>query len=408
MPKVSDTWKPGFSAAASVKAFSTGNYADGVLNAGLAVGQAMYAVGKYKFGDKGRFAARFVDGETAKVAFGAECVILERGIQVVTLMNLLHGSGKDGGQYYEQGSTELKLAWESLKDAAVDDDYWSGAAADAYDAKNDQQMGWVTTVADLDLAVAAIIAKEADALGYAKIALTSVRTFFTLCIPIASALRWMYPPPVSQNFQIAMVTLGLIPALGTTLTSLGLASRNAGELALLYPQYEEVAAGAVITGSEEVEAKLAPAPRTVVGQFDELDTTGSSDDLGSAGSSGTGQDTSASAATGTLQAPGETPGDYSQGEPAERAVPQPGFSPASAASALGQVPSRASGARAPSAPASPAGAAGAKAPAREAAAVEEDTRANEPEGAATGAGDGERAPIDAAAGRAEQVQERVR
>src|ERR1700744_225879 len=164
MPKTSDTWKPAFSTVAAANAFANGNYVDGTLNLALALGQTGYAYGKNylpkagldkffgprqgpgKYNIPGSRGAAGADrdsvGESLRDSFGVEAVILERGVQIVTAMTLLLGAGGEEGQTYVAASSFFELAWENLKDAALEGESWTGASADAYSARNAQQQEW--------------------------------------------------------------------------------------------------------------------------------------------------------------------------------------------------------------------------------------------------------------------------
>src|SRR5262249_6050380 len=154
---------------------------------------------------------------------------------------------------YEAASSYFKLAWESLKDATVVGDSWSGTAADAYNARNAQQLEWATIMESLDLQVAALLQQNSDTLGNCKITLTSVRAFFTACIPVAATLRWAYGPAgeaISITFQWAMLLVGLPVAISACVWASTSALENGVALQTVTAEYTAIAASAVITGSE--------------------------------------------------------------------------------------------------------------------------------------------------------------
>lgn len=407
MPKISDTWKPGFSTVAAGKAFATGNYADGTLNLVLALGQAGYAVGKNylpKSAAGDMLGPRKGGKESLRDAFGVEAVILERGIQIVTAMTLLLGSGAEQGQTYEAASSYFKLAWENLKDATVAGDSWVGAAADSYNARNAQQIEWASTMEALDLEVAAILQQNSDTLGNCKITLTSVRAFFTACIPIAATLRWAYGPAgeaISISFQWAMFLVGFPIALSACVWAFTSAAENGVALQTVTEGYTGVAASAVITGSDSAAAKVAPAPKSAVSGFAEINAGSSAAPSGGFGQRAASSPGAPSTGEGE-SAPGDSPGALSSGA----AVPQTGGSPAYAAPAVGRVPSAASGSRTSSGAAASGAAKSGAAP--KAAAAEEDVLPSDPDGAATGSQAAERAPVYTAADGTEQASERVR
>lgn len=412
MPKISDTWKPGFSAVAGVKGFATGNYADGTLNLVLALGQAGYAIGKNylpKSADGDLLGPRRDGKESLRDSFGVEAVILERGIQIVTALTLLLGSGKEQGQTYEAASSYFKLAWENLKDATADGDSWSGAAADAYNARNAQQINWATTMQDLDLQVAALLQQNSDTLGNCKITLTSVRAFFTVCIPVAATLRWVYGPAgeaISITYQWAMLLIGLPVAISACTWAFTQAAENGAALQTVTEGYTGVATSAVITGSEYAAPGMAPAPKSAVSGFDEINA-------GSSAAASGGFDQRADLSAG---APGSSRASTGEGENAavawpgatssEGAVPRTGGAPAYATPAMGRIPSAASGSQSSSG--TPAAGAAKTGAAREVSDAEEDVLARDPDGAATGGQAGERAPVYTAADGTEQASERVR
>ncbi|OBI13720.1 EspA/EspE family type VII secretion system effector [Mycobacterium sp. E2497] len=397
MPKVSDYWKPGFSVAASIKAGVSGNPWDATFNAVLALGQLGYAGGKYKIpGDK--FGPRHEGGESLKQAFGVECVILERGIQIVTALTLLHGSGTDKGQYYQMGSDKFQLAWENLKDATAESDSWTGAAAESYNALNAAQMDWATAMADLDLQIAAILADEADWLKNAKVTLTACRALFTAAIPIASTLRWVSGPQASLLFQLATFAAGMPVAVFITAASMDESLQNKRKIDGISAQYREVADSAVVTGSGFVPPTAAPAPRSTVNSFDEVSAGDAPPALAPGGRH------AAPSAGAASTAENSNFGRYAATLPSERATASAGVSPAysvSAASrAAGGAPDAKSSPRSRPAPAAePDGAT---------AAAGENVVAADFDGAASGTAEAERAPIDTVSGATERAQDRVR
>ncbi|WAC93238.1 EspA/EspE family type VII secretion system effector [Mycobacterium sp. Aquia_213] len=410
MPKISDTWKPGFSTVAAGKAFATGNYADGTLNLVLALGQAGYAIGKNYLpksvaGDL--LGPRKEGKESLRDSFGVEAVILERGIQIVTALTLLLGSGKEQGQTYEAASSYFKLAWENLKDAAVVGDSWLGTAADSYNALNAQQTEWATIMEGLDLQVAALLQQNSDTLGNCKITLTSVRAFYTACIPVAATLRWAYGPAgeaISITFQWAMLLVGLPVALSACVVAFTKAADNGAALQAVTAEYTAVAASATGTGSEYAPPAEAPAPKSTVSEFDEINAGSSAAASGGFGQgaalpAGTPSSSPGAVSTGEAESPS---GDWSGAPSLEGAVPQAGGSPAYASPAVGRMPSAVSGA--PTSSPSPAAAGAKGTAAHEPTADEEGVL----EGAATGAEAAERAPVGTPADGTESVHERVR
>lgn len=409
MPKVSDTWKPGFSTVAAGKAFATGNYADGTLNLVLALGQAGYAIGKNylpKSGVGDRLGPRKGGKESLRDSFGVEAVILERGIQIVTAMTLLLGSGGEQGQTYEAASSYFKLAWENLKDAAVAGDYWLGAAADAYNARNAQQIEWAAALEALDLQVAALLQENSDMLGNCKITLTSVRAFFTACIPIAAALRWLYGPggeAASITFQTAMLLVGMPIAMSACVVAFTQAADNGVALQTVAEGYTDVAASATVTGSEFVPPTQAPAQKSRVSGFDEINTGSGGFDQGAALTAAT-----PSSSPGAASA-GEDPsvaGDWtSTAASSEGTAPQTGISSGFSMPA-GRMPGATSAS--PTSSASPA-ATGAKGIAAQGAPTDEDELlASDLDGAGVGSAAAERAPVGTPAEGTEAAGERVR
>ncbi|CQD17542.1 hypothetical protein BN000_03875 [Mycobacterium europaeum] len=389
MPKVSDYWKPGFSVAASIKAGVSGNPWDATFNAVLALGQLGYAGGKYKIpGDK--FGPRREGGESLKDAFGKECVILERGIQIMTALTLLHGSGTDKGQYYQMGSDKFQLAWESLKDATAESDSWTGDAAEAYNALNAAQMDWATAMSDLDLQIAAILADEADWLKNAKVTLTACRAVFTAAIPIASTLRWVSGPQASLLFQLATFAAVMPVAIFITAASMDESLQNKRKIDGISARYREVADSAVVSGSAFAPSTAAPAPRSTVSPFDEV----SGDGAAPAPAPGRRHAAPSAGAAGT----GETAesGGYPATGPTERAMAPAGVAPAYNMPAASRVAGGAPDAKASPRP-RPAPAADADG---EPAAAGENVVATDFDGAASGAAEGERAPIDKVTGTA--------
>jgi hypothetical protein len=324
----------------------------------------------------------------------------------VTALTLLLGSGKEQGQTYEAASSYFKLAWENLKDATVAGDYWSGTSADAYNALNAQQIEWATIMEDLDLQVAALLQQNSDTLGNCKVTLTSVRAFYTACIPIAATLRWAYGPAgeaISITFQWAMLLVGLPVALSACVFAFTQAADNGVALQAVTEGYTAVAASATVTGSEYAPPAQAPAPKSRVSGFDEINAGSPATAPGGFGQRAalpTGAPSSSAGAASTGESESAS-GDWA-GAPSEAAVPQAGGSPAYTSPAVGRMPSAASGS--PISSPSPVAASAKGTTAHEAAAGEEGVL----EGAATGAEAGERAPVGTPADSTEPTRERVR
>jgi hypothetical protein len=401
VPLVSDVAKIPFTGLATAKAFGTGNPADGVANLILGLGQVGWAVGKYglpkwlptKYADK--LNEKWKD--SWKNEFGKEVYLLELGVQLVTMLTVLHGSATDKGQNYELGSASLELAWESLKDATASDASWSGDAADAYNVQNAAQLDWATAMAELDTQIAAILALQAGQIKDHKLYLTYCRAVFTAAIPPAVIIR-MYSPPASWLFQIGVFTWVMAVAVTVTGNMMTTATDNAMSIDTITAQYAAIANGAVVTGlSYSPQARAVPARGSSAGQFDTPGSTAAAaPQLGASATvfGGSGEQAASAGADGSA-----SPGGYSPPAPAAGTTTRASGYPVAGVS----QPARASGSKA-STP-SRQGAAPQE-PAWEAD-ISEDVSGNNVAGAAGGE-ESERAPIDAAVAVAETAQERVR
>jgi len=390
VPKVSDVMKVPFSGLAAVKGFATGNYADAIANAGLAVGQFGYAFGKY-----------YIPSDKWKKEFGQEVYLLEIGIQLVTALTLLHGSGTDQGQFYELGSGKFELAWESLKDATVSEASWLGESADAYNARNAEQLDWATTMADLDTKIAAILAREAGDLKDAKLNLTYCRATFTVLIPVAVALR-AYNPLASWIFQLTAFTTVMTAALMIVDVMRLSAGENASEIDAIAQQYRAVADSAVVTGSDSAASAVAPASKSAVGDFGTVNSVASPaatvPGMAAPVPVTGGSDGRAPAAAGAATFDdGDSSGEAAPPVTAQPQAVQAGAAPAYAGPAVSQgTTTRAASAASVGTPAGRHRAS--EKPTEREPFVADGVPAEEAVGAAAGGADGERAPIDAAAG----------
>ncbi|MEE6138007.1 EspA/EspE family type VII secretion system effector [Mycobacterium sp. 050128] len=408
MPKVSDVAKVPFTGITMVKGYATGNYKDAVANTILLAGQLGWAVGKY--GPPSIFGKKLNDKWTEKYkdGFAKEVYLLELGIQLCQLLTILHGSATDKGQYYELGASNFELAWENLKDATASASSWSGASADAYNARNAEQMDWAVAMSGLDSQIAAILAREADDIKNSKLNLTYCRAGFTAAIPVAVMLR-LYSPPVSWVFQITTFTVVMTAAIATTDIMRMTSEDNAAEIAGIELQYRAIAEAAVVKGSAGAPApKLAPAPRSTAAQFDAPDGAASSTgrDMPATASSGSGRQLASAGATNTGD--GATSAGYSPTEHAAAAALAPQGAPPSGTRSYPVAgvsqPTRPSGSRAAAESGTPRQGAGAQGAAAQAA-VDEDVPGQDFQTAGAGGEGVERAPVDTTAGIAPPAQE---
>jgi hypothetical protein len=399
MPLVSDVAKIPFSGLATSKALATGNWGDATANAILGLGQIGWAVGKYglpkwlpgsavtKLNDRWR--------DDWKTEFGKEVYLLELGIQLVTLMTTMHGSATDKGQNYELGSASLELAWENLNDATAGDRSWSGDAAEAYNVQNAAQLDLATALANLDTQIAAILALQAGQLKDHKLYLTFCRGALTAAIPVAVILR-MSGPWAYWNFVIAVFGFVMLAASTITVNMMGLAAENAVSIDTVTAQYSAIASSAVVTGVEYApKSGGAPAQASTVGQFDTLDGAGEAETPGIGSPATTFGQPVAAGDPGSTEG-GAIPAGYLPGAPAAAAAPAASSYPVAG---VGQA-ARPSASKPSTGPRHAA-----QEPAWEADIVEE--LPADDIGGAAGAGESERAPVDAAATAADQAQQRA-
>ncbi|OSC40340.1 EspA/EspE family type VII secretion system effector [Mycobacterium decipiens] len=375
--------------------FASGEWQTGITQTVGAVGYGAFAYGQYK-------------AESA--AFKSQTVFLDTGIVLTTMVDLLFGGASNKGQGYSIGSKSFELANRTLADAVVDSSSWTGSAADAYGARNSDQMTRTTTMATLDSQIASILAKQARQIKAKKTQLARAKMSLVAAVPVAMSLRLIQPggEAISVAFELAVFTAAMAVverALGFMLAD---ASDNRRAVLDVRHQYCAVAAATAQPGgtAPKPSPRAAPALTTTVAGVPEasgVSSTAPDDDAVALANIATGsvgaQAGSASPVTdpqGPANAPGTTRGPAGGSTDAPATVPRLNdWAAQSSGRTATSAQRKAEAAQRPTRPAH----------ADERGRAAERTGADDAKGAAAGARDGERAPIGGATGGAEQERE---
>jgi len=274
MPYTTDITKGPFDLLAAIPNFTKGDYEKGAQNIVSGLGFAGYAFGRY-----------FAKEATTKL-FGTELVWLWRGIIYIQFLQLFWGPANDSGSKYGASATQFELVYRSLKDAmAVDEDSWSGEAAEAYNQQNSTQMTrvskpggdlWHEGMKELDSAIKAVLARESEQVKSTNMDLNWLKVTLIALIPICSALA-KSQPQISYGIQVAAVTSCVISSAFIIGEMNGYVFDNSNEVYNLAKQYRRIADNAAASLKELVgdspSSTVAQAKTTKAGQFDTLNTT---------------------------------------------------------------------------------------------------------------------------------------
>lgn len=357
-------------------------------------------------------------------------------IAYITLLAFLTGKSNDGKKY-KDAAASWRTANIFLNNAVVDTRDWSGStAADKYDARNAEQMARVSDLEDLDKQAAAVIASELDELEATHLQY-NYEIAILLALVITTGVLELYNPAAARAIQLAAAYAGAAAATGKFSHMAILSTIEFGpSLTRKTVKYEEIASDAAAMLEQlqknPINIEVPAAPKSFTSEF--VGPTGVAP-LGTApgtatASGGPDEQVAPLLASTTSTGDGGRSADASPAAVPEDEAPETEPTPGYPVPTMSQVASRASQASAQAAQfsdnasvtvglvsdtvgvvdqinsmaqsAAPAQGTAAPVPAGEAAATEEAPTAED--GAAAGAEGAERAPIDVAAGGAEQPQ----
>lgn len=364
--------------------------------------------------------------------------IIDVAMVVVTILDLLNGIWPpDKGDRFKLGKSEFENMQQYLESAIPDSAKWSGEAAEAYAAQTKILLQLAKDMQANDLALAALLEEHGNRVqkmhrDYAIILMTLVAAQLTAMI------LWSWPvfgPVASVKFQVVTVVVLSFTILGLQGEVCTASQRKADAISRLAEKYAETGKAAepvgtfakiAVTGAEEarvssfeaISASMSGPPPSFSTLVDMAKADPSMNEhplLSAVTGDGAAAGVSTSGATETPEAP-QTSDGTTPAAPGTPAFTLPSLSQINRASGqaaqmsghlsqhanlvnqtMGQVQQLASMGQQGQAAAAPA----------EGAAPEEATLAGDVEDAGAGAGaeGAERAPIDAAAGAAEQAQE---
>lgn len=410
MPEESDKAKGPLELVSMSKSFAKGDNEKGSLSLVNAVGFIGFAYGRY-----------ISKNAATKTSFGIEMKWLWRAIIFIMLLQQLLGSANDSGQKYKTAKKDFQLAEKSFEAAVAEEDGWSGAAADAYNAQNDLQTQRANTMAKVDAEIAAILKTESEQVKRTSLNLSWEQAGLTALIPICHALNASTNPATkaaSQIIQKAAFVGAVAAGIGIISEMIDHASKNRDDIVDQLFYYREVAqdaeASLQLLLGDTAGASTLTTDKSTVGTFDALNAqfdaannqldaannVGPSDAPGAASTSPNEPRTSGVASVETNAADGG-PRKASDVDSPGAAAP-----PAYAVPTASQAASRRSqGSTQAARPA--ANASAYMAPAGDAVDAEEAAAAGDvsPASAAAGAEGGERVPVDVAAGGTERGQQ---
>lgn len=202
--------------------------------------------------------------------------ILFWGIAYISVLRTLLGGISNGGEKFSAASASWQYANLRLSGAAVDARDWSGDAADAYDARNTEQMTRTSTMQEIDSKVAAILARELEQLKYTKLQLDYETAILIAMVPICYALG-KSNPAASTVLQLSVTIPAVVAASGAILDMVGNSNMNSMNLGYQKQAYQDIASGAATTlealnNSTVPTSNVTPTPKTTVRNFDSLNT----------------------------------------------------------------------------------------------------------------------------------------
>ena len=198
--------------------------------------------------------------------------VLSLASYVMFPLGFMVGPGDEKGGRLESGALEFEKAGNALQLAIADPSFWSGEAAEAYNAQTEAQLPRLTEMERIDRALIQIIADQAAECHKVNQAVQICDAVVTAAIPIALLLKAIQPggDAVSMAFQIATA----LATVGASVTEIGIQVANAeshkAAIDLLKIDYENQGSGAHLDGAEDVQVKVGSEGETSIDSVDGL------------------------------------------------------------------------------------------------------------------------------------------
>ena len=264
------------------QSFATGSWEKGLAQSAAAAGAGAVSLGK-----------NYITKKSANEIWKKQVPILDGATVVSSILELLVGPGKsEKGEDIELSAKDFELAFKSLELAMADANYWSGAAAQAYNDRNSEQMHRTTRVAKIDRQMAAIVEHQGHQAHTVSVALTICGASLVAAVPIAIGLKFIpeVGEAVSLAFQIATVIAVMAAEVIEIYNLIQDASTNGGQFADLKSQYQMLADGAYLEGTTNVKVSVDTEESTTIDAVDGLTSSAVPPALGSRGvGEGTGE-----------------------------------------------------------------------------------------------------------------------
>jgi hypothetical protein len=156
-----------------------------------------------------------VAGKVTGIVDIAPTPILVGGQKAIDVMKWSTGEGEpEGGEAFGNGSRAFKKVAPTLHDATPNDNWEGGSASGLYARRNGEQEGRVVILADADIAVAGVIANEADQIRHTRTILDNESQFLA---DFGKYSQWLGSiPRYGKVMQAEVETAAVLSALQTT------------------------------------------------------------------------------------------------------------------------------------------------------------------------------------------------
>ena len=198
--------------------------------------------------------------------------ILSKASKVTTVLNQLVGGGNEKGESLETTAGEFEEAYNSLHLAIADAGYWSGDAADAYNAQTRAQLPRMTEMARLDRELVQILVDQAHQVHLVKQVIMGAAAAIAAAIPIALLLQQIEPggPAISTAFEISITVATLVTALSMFIKQIVDSEGNAAKITAAAADYRSQGDGAYLDGPDEVQVSVTAEKESRVDSVDPL------------------------------------------------------------------------------------------------------------------------------------------
>lgn len=191
---------------------------------------------------------KFADGKQKFADGAAKTPILNAALALIGSLELFNGFGNpDDGFDFTSGKMKFGEYYDALEQAKPESQYWDGDSADAYAAANLKLMELTQTMQDLDAAMQDLVEKQGQQVYEVRLVIAYTLAGLASCIPIAIRIYDTGPPhgpTLSYIFQTAAAWTAFGVAIAYETITAEESKTNAASAATLADSYDAVAAAA--------------------------------------------------------------------------------------------------------------------------------------------------------------------